>query len=396
MAEQIVSPDLNFVKEVIAAGADSLKKCYQCSTCTVVCEVTPNNKPFPRKEMLYAQWGMKDQLITNPDIWLCHQCSDCTAFCPRGAKPGEVLGAVRKVAIKEYSGPRFMAELTSNPKYALLLFAIPVAIFLVILGAIGHLDLTAISLNENGVIAFPEFIPDIYVDMIMVPTAGFAALVFLLAITKYWSAMAASAGRVGGGDIVNSITGTLIDIFTHKKFSACGVAKDRKVSHLLVFYSFIGLAITTSLGRFLRLRTEVGDAVSADQYTKTHRQCKRHRPSRRYDLHDNEPHEEPGKGGDRQLFRLAFDRHYLWHVRYRYTSRSDKAGESSRPGLYNIFRASGLYLRPVRICTIFEDGPYGIPDHGNGLRAPHSERLTGFARLKVAQIQYKWLSLRGS
>ena len=250
MAEQIVSPDLNFVKEVIAAGADSLKKCYQCSTCTVVCEVTPNNKPFPRKEMLYAQWGMKDQLITNPDIWLCHQCSDCTAFCPRGAKPGEVLGAVRRVAIKEYSGPRFMAELTSNPKYALLLFAIPIAIFLVILGAIGHLDLTAISLNENGVIAFPEFIPDIYVDMIMVPIAGFAALVFLLAITKYWSAMAASAGRVGGGDIVNSITGTLIDIFTHKKFSACGVAKDRKVSHLLVFYSFIGLAITTSLGVF--------------------------------------------------------------------------------------------------------------------------------------------------
>jgi quinone-modifying oxidoreductase subunit QmoC len=250
MAEQIVSPDLNFVKEVIAAGADSLKKCYQCSTCTVVCEVTPNNKPFPRKEMLYAQWGMKDQLITNPDIWLCHQCSDCTAFCPRGAKPGEVLGAVRKVTIKEYSGPRFMAELTSNPKYALLLFAIPVAIFLVILGAIGHLDLTAISLNENGVIAFPEFIPDIYVDMIMVPTAGFAALVFLLAITKYWSAMAASAGGAGRGDIVNSITGTLIDIFSHKKFSACGVAKDRKVSHLLVFYSFIGLAITTSLGVF--------------------------------------------------------------------------------------------------------------------------------------------------
>ena len=62
--------------------------------------------------------------------------------------------------------------------------------------------------------------------------------------------MAASAGGAGGGDIVNSITGTLIDIFSHKKFSACGVAKDRKVSHLLVFYSFIGLAITTSLGVF--------------------------------------------------------------------------------------------------------------------------------------------------
>ncbi len=250
MAEQIVSPDLNFVKEVIAAGADSLKKCYQCSTCTVVCEVTQDKKPFPRKEMLHAQWGMKDQLMTNPDIWLCHQCSDCTAYCPRGAKPGEVLGAVRKVAIKEYSAPRFLAELTADPKYMLVLFAIPIVIFLGILGAIGHLDLSAIELNPDGKIAFPEFIPDMYVDIVMVPTAAFAALVFVLGITRYWSAMAAGMGGVAGGDLFASIKDTLIDIFTHKKFSLCGVSKERKVSHLLVFYSFIGLAITTSLGVF--------------------------------------------------------------------------------------------------------------------------------------------------
>jgi len=250
MAEQIVSPDLNFVKEVIAAGADSLKKCYQCSTCTVVCEVTQDKKPFPRKEMLYAQWGMKDQLMTNPDIWLCHQCSDCTAYCPRGAKPGEVLGAVRKMAIKEYSAPRFLAELTADPKYMLLLFAIPIVIFLGILGAIGHLDLSAIELNPDGKIAFPEFIPDIYVDVVMVPAAVFAALVFVLGLTKYWSAMAASRGGAVGGDLFASIKNTLVDIFTHKKFSLCGVSKERKVSHLLVFYSFIGLAITTSLGVF--------------------------------------------------------------------------------------------------------------------------------------------------
>jgi quinone-modifying oxidoreductase subunit QmoC len=250
MAEQIVSPDLNFVKEVIAAGADSLKKCYQCSTCTVVCEVTQDKKPFPRKEMLYAQWGMKDQLMTNPDIWLCHQCSDCTAYCPRGAKPGEVLGAVRKVAIKEYSAPRFLAELTADPKYMLLLFAIPIVIFLGILGAIGHLDLSAIELNPDGKIAFPEFIPDIYVDIVMVPTAAFAALVFVLGVTRYWSAMAAGMGGVTGGDLFASIKDTLIDIFTHKKFGLCGVSKERKISHLLVFYSFIGLAITTSLGVF--------------------------------------------------------------------------------------------------------------------------------------------------
>ena len=111
---QLIKPDLGYVKEVIAAGGESLKKCYQCATCTVVCDVTGDAQPFPRKEMVWAQWGLKERLINDADVWLCHQCADCTAKCPRDAKPGEVLGAIRRTAYRAHAVPAFMGTLFSE------------------------------------------------------------------------------------------------------------------------------------------------------------------------------------------------------------------------------------------------------------------------------------------
>ena len=125
---QLIKPDLGYVKEVIAAGGESLKKCYQCATCTVVCDVTGDAQPFPRKEMVWAQWGLKERLINDADVWLCHQCADCTAKCPRDAKPGEVLGAIRRTAYRAHAVPAFMGTLFSDIKYLPVVFAIPIVV----------------------------------------------------------------------------------------------------------------------------------------------------------------------------------------------------------------------------------------------------------------------------
>jgi quinone-modifying oxidoreductase subunit QmoC len=245
MSEKIISPDLDFVNQVVKSGGGDLKKCYQCATCTVVCNVTPDDNPFPRKEMVQAQWGMKDDLFRNPDVWLCHQCSDCTAYCPRGAKPGEVLGAIRKMSLQKYSKPSLLARMVNDPKYLLVLLAVPVVIFLVILAGLGHLDFSKTYLNERGEMSFSAFMPVKWVDIVFIAAAGFAAVVFVLGILSYWRDM--SAARAAQGGLVGSLIATILEILGHSRFKQCDVTRSRSTSHLLVLYSFIGLAITTTI-----------------------------------------------------------------------------------------------------------------------------------------------------
>ncbi len=240
-----LNPDLEFVNAVIKGGGESLKKCYQCATCSVVCNLTPSDNPFPRKEMIYAQWGLKDKLFGNPDIWLCHQCSDCTAYCPRGAKPGEVLNAVRKMSIERYSVPGILGKAVGNPGALGLLLAVPVVIFLIILAGLGHLNLESIR-NEAGNIAYSSLIKSYFIDGVFVPIFFFAVVSLAIGVSRYWKDMIQATGINPKGNISSAITETIGDILTHKRFEKCNVTKSRKLAHMLVFFSFIGLAITTA------------------------------------------------------------------------------------------------------------------------------------------------------
>jgi quinone-modifying oxidoreductase subunit QmoC len=249
MSEKVISPDLKFVNDVVKAGGGDLKKCYQCATCTVVCNVTPEDKPFPRKEMVQAQWGLKEELFRNPDIWLCHHCSDCTAYCPRGAKPGEVLGAIRKMSLQHYSKPSFLARVVNDPKYLLLLLAVPVVIYILILAGLGHLDFAHKYLNERGQMSFSAFLPPTQtIDPVFVSAAAFAVIVFFMGIVGYWRDL--SKNGKPQGSVVSALIATIGEILAHNRFKKCDVNKGRSTSHLLVLYAFIGLAITTTIAVF--------------------------------------------------------------------------------------------------------------------------------------------------
>jgi quinone-modifying oxidoreductase subunit QmoC len=257
--ETLIKPDLQFVKRVMAAGGDTVKKCYQCDTCSVVCNLSPDQKPFPRKEMLQAQWGLKD-VIKSLDIWLCHQCSDCTVYCPRGAKPGEVLEVLRQMCIEHYAIPSFLARMVGDSKFLPVLLAFPVLLLLVVLKFLGTLGVTVgASVGEKlvhkgigipeGKIAFSKLFPTLAIDFIFVPAAAFAVVVLAQGMMRFWRDLNVSPWALKlKGNLVGNLVATLKDILLHNRFRLCETTYKRSTNHLFLLFGFIFLAIVTGWG----------------------------------------------------------------------------------------------------------------------------------------------------
>ena len=248
----VIEPDLDFIKEVGALGGEDLKKCYQCASCSVACPISPDTKPFPRKEMIAASWGLKDKLVGNSDIWLCHNCGDCSTLCPREAKPGDVLAAIRTYAIGEYARPRWLAKALKDPKKLPILLAIPAVLFLVVGTITGLLDFTP-DLSEG--IKHYKFFSTWLVDMHMLPAAIFMIAVFALSLKRFLGDIHQNAlaenktkqEKIEAVGFIKALVRVIPTILTHSKFSECTENNDRRIAHLLTLFAFIGLFIVTSV-----------------------------------------------------------------------------------------------------------------------------------------------------
>jgi len=259
-----VQPDLEFIKALKEAGGDTLKKCYQCATCSVMCPLSKEGKPFPRKEMIWSQWGMKDKLVNDPDVFLCHQCGDCTANCPRGAKPGDVLGAIRAYAYTHFGWPQPLAKLASTAKGLPVMIGIPVVVIFIMWMLSGAMHIP--TPEEFDKIGYQHFFGHwgfkwyakniFFIVLIMVPSLGLAVFSAFMGVSKMWKAMSKEAGmnpdyRPSVGQFVKEfVWPSVVEIVKHSRFRECTVNIDRVRGHLPLMLAFIGLFIVTCWSLF--------------------------------------------------------------------------------------------------------------------------------------------------
>jgi len=268
----VIKADLQFVQELQSVGGESLKKCYQCATCSVACPLSPAENPYPRKEMVWAQWGLKDKLVSDIDIWLCHNCGTCSDLCPRGAKPADLMAAMRNMAYRNLVEPTIIGKWMSSSKYLPILISIPAALYLLIwiiragqLGtflplfvedASGHFVLATAA--EGGAVKYGGLFPgDFTIDPIFGLVALLVMFIFYKGIVKLIKAFEATTPRtfvVGKHEKVGWIQAVqdvvLNQVATHSKWKDCGgteTDKQRFTGHFMIFWSFVALFIVTSI-----------------------------------------------------------------------------------------------------------------------------------------------------
>ncbi|HLA77062.1 MAG TPA: quinone-interacting membrane-bound oxidoreductase complex subunit QmoC [Vicinamibacteria bacterium] len=233
-------PSSSFRKALLERGGATAGKCYQCATCSSVCDLAPAAAPFPRRQMLWAQWGLADRLAGDPSVWLCHQCNDCTARCPRDARPGDVLQAVRGLLVEDLAFPRFLGRLVGNAGTTWpLLLGLPILFWIALLAAAGLLSV------PQSFHAYEQLVPHWLIYAVYLPVAGYVAAVSWVSGRRLWRALGAGGPR--SGSFFGQLMPVATEIATHKRFAKCGTAASRRSGHLALFWGFVGAAVTSGL-----------------------------------------------------------------------------------------------------------------------------------------------------
>src|SRR5512133_2400681 len=236
-----ITPVRAFREALTRRGGGDAARCFQCATCSSVCDLATPETMFPRRQILWAQWGLVDRLAADPSIWLCHQCNDCTVRCPRDARPGDALQALRSLMIEYVGAPGWVARLVGAARKTWpLLLGVPVLFWAVYINAVNGFAAAA-----RMPLVYGELVPVWMIYSVFLPAAAFALVPAAIGARRCWSAWGTAAPR--DGSLVKGLAGVAADILLHRRFGTCGAARPRQFGHFLLLWGFLGALVTTTL-----------------------------------------------------------------------------------------------------------------------------------------------------
>ena len=257
---QVLRSDPHLMRKLKKFGAFDVDACFDCGNCTAICPLSNGKTAFPRRMVTYAQQGLEGKLLATPDMWLCDYCGECTKTCPREAEPSEFMMAARRFAISKYT-PSPLARLVFTSKAFVLLFMAVAA--LIPIGLFASLQVP----SGAGATNMFAFIPEAWIHDSGIAVGVVVALAVIVGVLRMYRRTTAElrgSEEKGPGlkQWARQLVPTLFkDSLVQSRSQECtekpttkGWLSGRWLDHMLIFWGFLGLLVSTML-RFLVVPT---------------------------------------------------------------------------------------------------------------------------------------------
>ncbi len=238
--------DTKFINEIQSYGADRFKACFDCGTCTAVCNLSEPGHSFPRYFVRLAKTGQKDEILRSRELWLCYACGDCSQSCPRDADPAELIATLRRYTIANFE-PTGITKLIfkNNPLYILLTLILAVIFAMVLLSFRPETEVSRWLFK--------------YVNYETIHYGGIL-LALLLIISVIYGFIRSVKNYAAGGDgkFWPVFKRTLVEIGVFKRYQSCDTYEDSYwygkpwyikpwFLHFSIFWGFVLLFISTGM-----------------------------------------------------------------------------------------------------------------------------------------------------
>lgn len=104
-AEELVvsTLDLSFRDEIAGhPGGENIHRCFACGTCAAGCPVTEVDGEYNcRRIIRQILFGMREEVLSSPLIWMCLICYRCYVRCPQQVNFTDIMRVLRYLAVKE-------------------------------------------------------------------------------------------------------------------------------------------------------------------------------------------------------------------------------------------------------------------------------------------------------
>ena len=175
--------DPNLLNEIREYGHFDNNACYQCGSCTVVCDLAKDSASFPRKMLQYGLFGLRKVLRGSIEPWICYYCGDCATTCPRETEPGEAMMTLRRWLTAQYDWTGLSAKMYKSKLWELgALFAVGAFMAFLIFMFHGPLVTERVELNTFAPVHTVH-----YFDLGMFVVLAF--FLFTNAFRMYWFTM---------------------------------------------------------------------------------------------------------------------------------------------------------------------------------------------------------------